>query len=101
MKQEPTPGQPRFHPSSFRPHPFAYAAFCTLPALMQLVQTFMRAALPFAGWTRIDCRLGLKRRRVRLFACETLLPNCGPLPQTSHRFAMTAGSTSDLRVPAP
>jgi hypothetical protein len=24
-----------------------------------------------------------------LFACETLFPNCGPLPQTSHRLAIT------------
>jgi len=23
-----------------------------------------------------------------LFACDTLLPNCGPLPQASHRFAI-------------
>jgi len=57
---------------------------------MQLVQTFIRRAPPAGNWTRIDCRLGLKTRGVRLFACETLLPNCGPLPQTSQRFAMIA-----------
>jgi len=64
------------------------AAFATLPALMQLAQTFIRFAPPLGVLTRIDCRLGLKTRGVRLLACETLLPNCGPLPQTSQRFAM-------------
>src|ERR1041384_8749957 len=57
---------------------------------MQAVQTFMRTVPPCGRWTRIDCRFGSNRRGVRLFACETLLPNCGPLPQTSHRFAMIA-----------
>jgi hypothetical protein len=66
----------------------AQAAFATLPALMHLVQTFVRCAPPCGRCTRMDCRFGLKRRRVRLFAWETLLPNCGPLPQTSHRLAM-------------
>src|SRR5438034_389629 len=55
---------------------------------MQLVQTFMRRTPPRGNCTRIDCRLGLKTRGVRLLACETLLPNCGPLPQTSQRLAM-------------
>ena len=67
----------------------AQAAFATLPALMQDVQTFTRTFPPCGRWTRTDCKLGSKRRRVRLFACETLLPNCGPLPQTSHLLAMT------------
>src|SRR5690606_21482304 len=31
---------------------------------------------------RRSCRLGRKRRRVLLFACETLLPVCTPLPVT-------------------
>jgi hypothetical protein len=81
------------------------AALATLPALMQLVQTFMRSTPPLGRCTRIDCRLGSKRRRVRLFAWETLLPNCGPLPQTSHRLAMiieylqtVENSMSDLFV---
>src|SRR5258708_13506718 len=64
------------------------AAFATLPPLMQLVQTFIRRTPPRGNWTRIDCRLGLNTRGVRLLACETLLPNCGPLPQTSQRLAM-------------
>jgi hypothetical protein len=55
---------------------------------MQLVQTFIRLALPVGVFTRIDCRLGLKTRGDRLLACDTLLPNWGPLPQTSQRFAM-------------
>src|SRR5882762_7441255 len=66
------------------------AAFATLPPLMQLVQTFIRRTPPCGNCTRIDCRLGLKTRGVRLLACETLLPNCGPLPQTSQRLAMIA-----------
>jgi hypothetical protein len=56
------------------PH-FFYAALATLPALIQLVQTFMRCAPLLGVCTRIDCRLGLKRRGVRLFAWETLFPN--------------------------
>ena len=68
------------------------AAFATFPALMQLVQTFIRRALPWGVFTRMDCRFGLKTRGVRLLACETLLPNCGPLPQTSQRFAMITKS---------
>src|SRR5947209_19607715 len=55
---------------------------------MQLVHTFIRRAPPCGNLTRIDCRLGLKTRGVRLLACETLLPNCGPLPQTAQRLAM-------------
>ncbi len=53
----------------------AQAALATLPALMQVVQTFIRRAPPWGDFTRIDCRFGSKRRGVRLFACETLLPN--------------------------
>src|SRR3989442_6215272 len=66
-----------------------HAALATLPPLMQLVQTFIRRTPPRGNCTRIDCRLGLKTRGVRLLAWETLLPNCGPLPQTSQRLAMT------------
>src|ERR1700733_12125765 len=32
---------------------------------------------------RCWCRFGRKRRRRRLFACETVLPETGPLPVTS------------------
>jgi len=55
---------------------------------IQLAQTFIRRTPPWGSRARTDCRLGLKTRGVRLFACETLLPNCGPLPQTSQRLAM-------------
>jgi hypothetical protein len=62
-------------------------AFATLPLLMQLVQTRIRLEAPFTtaltAW-----RFGFQRRRVTLCAWETLLPNCGPLPQTSHTCAM-------------
>ena len=49
------------------------------------------ADLDAACWTplpttaRTRWRLGLKRRWVTLWAWLTRLPNCGPLPQTSHR----------------
>ena len=58
-----------------------------LPALMQLVQTFMRWLLPLT-LALTACRLGFQRRRVVLWAWEMLLPNCGPLPQSSHFCAM-------------
>jgi hypothetical protein len=67
---------------------YRQAALAIFPALIQLAQTFIRLLPPVGNFTRMDCRLGLKTRGVRLFACETLLPNCGPLPQTSQRFAM-------------
>src|SRR2546422_7260543 len=53
----------------------------------QRVQTRARTTwLP----TRIfpTCRLGRKRRFVRLLEWLTLCPYCGPLPQISHLFAM-------------
>jgi len=67
-------------------------ALATLPALIHLAQTFIRLLLPVGSFTRMDCKFGLKTRGVRLLACETLLPNCGPLPQTSQRFAMITES---------
>src|SRR5829696_3271027 len=66
----------------------AQAALDTLPALMHLVHTFTRRAPPCGCCTRIDCRFGSNLRGVRLFAWETLLPNCGPLPQSSQRLAI-------------
>src|SRR3546814_3511491 len=38
---------------------------------------------------RRSCRLGRKRRRVLLLACETLLPVCTPLPVTWHTRDIT------------
>src|SRR5678816_28406 len=61
-----------------------YAALIILPDLMHRVQTFIRPLPPEGSWTRTGCRFGLNRRRVLLLACETLFPNCGPFPQTSH-----------------
>ncbi len=58
-------------------------ALTILPALMQLAQTrtFLLALGPTLTLT--GRRLTFHRRRVTLCACDTLLPNCGPLPQTS------------------
>src|ERR1700733_1091659 len=54
---------------------------------MQLVQTRIRLGAPFTS-AFTACRFTFQRRRVTLCACEMLLPNCGPLPQTSHTCAM-------------
>lgn len=62
-------------------------ALMILPALMQEVQTRMRLLPPSV--LALTCwRFGFQRRRVVLWACEMLLPNCGPLPQRSHFCAM-------------
>ena len=37
---------------------------------------------------RFTCKLGSKRRRVLLLACETLLPDMGRLPVTAQTLAM-------------
>src|SRR3977135_640242 len=55
---------------------------------MQLVQTRMRL-LPPLTWALTGWRFTFQRRRVVLWACEMLLPNCGPLPQRSHFCAIT------------
>jgi len=54
---------------------------------MQLVQTRMRLLAP-AKVALTGRRFTFQRLRVVLFACEMLLPNCGPLPQMSHLAAM-------------
>src|SRR5216684_8635767 len=71
-----------------------HAALAILPPLMHLVHTRIRRAPPCGSCTRTNCRFGLNLRGVRLLACDTLLPNCGPLPQASHFFAMTITSNS-------
>src|ERR1700743_387483 len=55
---------------------------------MQLVQTRMRRLAP-STLALTGCRFTFQRRRVVLWAWEILLPNCGPLPQSSHLAAMT------------
>ena len=62
-------------------------ALTTLPDLMQLVHTRMRLPEVFTFALTV-WRLTFQRRRVTLCACETLLPNCGFLPQISHICAM-------------
>src|ERR1700739_1673014 len=55
---------------------------------MQLAHTRMRLGLPFTS-AFTACRFTFQRRLVTLCACEMLLPNCGPLPQTSHPCAIS------------
>src|SRR5690242_5599602 len=50
----------------------------TFPALRHRVQTFTFVTLPSTS-VRTTCRFGFHVRRVRLFACETLLPKATPL----------------------
>jgi len=54
----------------------------TLPALMQDVQTRIRRLVPPVV-VRTIWMLGFKRRGVRRWEWEMLLPNPGPLPQIS------------------
>src|SRR5699024_1236581 len=58
----------------------------TLPALMHEVQAFTRLGVPPTR-VRTVWMLGFQRRRVRRCEWETLLPNPGPLPQTSQTEA--------------
>jgi hypothetical protein len=57
--------------------------FVTFPALRHEVHTVTRLERPFTI-ARTSCRLGIKRRLVTLWAWETLCPNSGFFPQTSH-----------------
>src|SRR5205085_3638049 len=54
-----------------------------LPLRMQEVQARMRLLTPFT-MARTGRRFTFQRRLVTLWAWLILLPNCGPLPQTSH-----------------
>src|SRR4029077_8577420 len=65
---------------------------------MQLVQTRMRL-LPPLTWALTGWRFTFQRRRVVLWACEMLLPNCGPLPQRSHLCAMTCSDPESQKIP--
>src|SRR5690606_16724232 len=53
---------------------------------MQEVHTFRRLGVP-PCWVRTVWMSGFQRRRVRRCEWETLLPNPGPLPQTSQTEA--------------
>ena len=61
------------------------AGLATLPDRRQRVQTRTVLCVPLPTTARTDWRLGLKRRWVTLWAWLTRFPNCGPLPQMSHR----------------
>ena len=60
-------------------------ASATLPERRQRVQTRTVLWVPLPTTARTDWRFGLKRRWVTLWAWLTRFPNCGPLPQMSHR----------------
>ena len=59
--------------------------FRTLPDRRHRVQTRTLLCSPLPTSARTDCRFGLNRRWVTLWAWLTRFPNCGPLPQMSHR----------------
>lgn len=67
----------------------------TLPALMQLVQTFILRVVP-PTWTRILWMLGFQRRLVRRCEWLTLIPKEGRLSQISQTEAIV-GSLGRLR----
>src|SRR6185503_16894022 len=57
----------------------------TFPALRHRVQTFTFVILPSTS-VRTTWRFGFHVRRVRLFACDTLLPKATPLSQWKQRL---------------
>src|SRR5579863_3624596 len=62
-------------------------ARCTLPAWRQRVHTFTLVIVP-STTTRATCRLGFQTRRVRLLACDTLLPKATPRSHMKQRFRL-------------
>jgi hypothetical protein len=65
------------------------AGLTTAPERIQRVQTRALTALPFSATIRTLFRFGSQRRRVLLWAWETLFPVAGPLPQILQTLAMT------------
>src|SRR5215210_5598328 len=61
---------------------YVEAAFCTLPAFRQRVQTYARFAAPLTR-IRTRCRFGSNRRLVATIEWLRLLPNEGFFPQTT------------------
>jgi hypothetical protein len=57
------------------------AAFVTLAAFRQRVQTYSRRGVPPTSM-RTFCRFGLKRRLVATIEWLRLCPNAGPFPHT-------------------
>jgi hypothetical protein len=72
-----------------------YAALVILLDRMQRVQTRILFVAPFTT-ARTLWMFGSNRRGRTLWAWDTRRPTAGPLPQTSHRMAM---SDSLLRKP--
>ena len=66
-----------------------------MPALMQLVQAWIRRGVPFTN-ARTRWMLGSHRRLIRLCEKVTDLPNHGFFPQMSHTAAIAS-----TRVPGP
>jgi len=64
-----------------RPPLLAQAAFCTLPAFRQRVQTYSRDGVA-PTMMRTFWRFGSKRRFVATMEWLRLCPNAGPLPHT-------------------
>ena len=62
-------------------------ALTTLPDLMHEVQTRTRLLAPLTR-ARTGRRFTFQRRRLTLCAWLMAFPNCGPLPQISHTWAM-------------
>jgi CheY-like chemotaxis protein len=76
-----------------------YATFCTLPDLMQEVQTRIRRLAPLTK-ARTFCKFRFQRRLVTLWAWLIRWPNWGPLPQTSQTCAIRSNCISARTFPA-
>src|SRR6266545_4168506 len=78
-----------------------WTSFCTLPALMQPVQTWSRLGAPFTS-ARTRWMFGFHRRLVRRCEWLTLMPHDGCLPHTSQTAAIDSYlmlvSTKNLRT---
>jgi hypothetical protein len=61
----------------------------TVPERRQRVQTLMRLVAP-ATTARTVWMLGWNRRGLTLWACDTVRPNAGALPQISQCFAISS-----------
>src|ERR1700682_1603205 len=77
----------------------AQAAFFTLPARMQAVQTRTCFLTP-ATTARTRFKFGFQRRRRVLLAWLITLPNAGPLPHISHFIAIVVPALLNVGIPS-
>jgi|GEM_PF-5562337 len=74
-----------------------YATFATRPSFIHVVQTRIRTARPSTD-ARTLCRLGIQRRRVRLWAWLILFPESGRLSHNSQTFDIVVPSDNYISI---